>query len=291
VRGNFRYTDVNVDGKALQLAVDGRADTKIQELALRLVRPPNDRGYVDSFESKLYRSDIEGLTTLTASVGVTRRTLEQHDQTAWHAVFYVDDQRAGGEPVESSHALHLEYERTWRKVDSLVAPTRGFVVSSRVGGGPPGVSTRGYGRAVVQYASYHPLDAANTINLRAEAGAVLATARDGIPSALLFRTGGDTTVRGYAFESLGVKTGDATLGGRYYAIASAEAIHYFSPLWGLAAFVDAGNAGDDSSSLKPVLGYGAGLRIRSPIGPLRFDVAYGQETSEVRVHMSVGLSF
>jgi translocation and assembly module TamA len=132
---------------------------------------------------------------------------------------------------------------------------------------------------------------ATALEFRAEAGAVIAPTRDGIPSALLFRTGGDTTVRGYEFDSLGVQQGDATVGGRYYALASIEAVHWFATTWGLAAFVDAGNAGDDAAGLRPVYGYGAGLRIRSPIGPFRFDVAYGQETQQVRVHLSVGLSF
>lgn len=291
VRGNFRYSDANVNGKAMQLSIDGRADAKIQELSLRLVRPPNDDGYIDSFETKAERSDIEGLETITASVGLTRRTLEERNHTVYRAFYYEDDQRPEGAPAIRSHALHLEYERTWRNVDHLIAPTRGYVLSGRLGGGPPGVSTRTYGRAILQVAAWQPLGQDSTLDLRAEAGAVAATSRDGIPSALLFRTGGDTTVRGYAFDSLGVKRGAATVGGRYYAIGSIEAIRYFSPLWGIAVFVDAGNAGDDWRSLGPVLGYGAGVRVRSPIGPLRLDVAYGQETRQARLHMSVGLAF
>jgi translocation and assembly module TamA len=33
-------------------------------------------------------------------------------------------------------------------------------------------------------------------------------------------------VRGYAFDSLGVKLGNAIVGGRYYAVGSAEAIRW-----------------------------------------------------------------
>jgi len=36
---------------------------------------------------------------------------------------------------------------------------------------------------------------------------------------------------------------------------------------------------------------GAGVRVRTPLGPFRLDVAYGQQTSEVRLHFSVGLAF
>ncbi len=291
IRGNFRYSDVDIDHEATQMTVDGRADSKIQNLSLRFVRPPNDDRYIDSAEAKVERSDIEGLQTLTASAGITRQTVDERNHTAYRIFYYEDDQHPAGGDTIRSHALNLELERTWRNVDDLIAPTRGYVVSTRIGGGPPGVSTRAYGRGIVQYASWHPVGRVSTINLRAEAGVVAAKSRDGIPSALLFRTGGDTTVRGYAFESLGPQVADATVGGRYYALASAEAIRYFTPLWGLALFVDAGNAADDVSSLRPVFGYGTGLRVKSPIGPLRVDIAYGQETGKVRLHMSVGVSF
>jgi len=60
---------------------------------------------------------------------------------------------------------------------------------------------------------------------------------------------------------------------------------------GIAAFVDAGNATDSLARFSPAVGYGAGLRLKTPIGPFRFDVAYGEKTQEVRIHFSVGLSF
>ena len=50
-------------------------------------------------------------------------------------------------------------------------------------------------------------------------------------------------------------------------------------------------ADDAGKSSAPVLGYGFGLRVRSPIGPLRVDLAYGQDTRDLRLHMSVRLSF
>jgi hypothetical protein len=82
--------------------------------------------------------------------------------------------------------------------------------------------------------------------------------REGIPSTFLFRTGGDQTVRGYAFESLGVRQGDAVLGGRYLFIGSIEYTHWFAPAWGLAVFADGGNAWD-TGSFDPVYGLGGGV--------------------------------
>jgi translocation and assembly module TamA len=39
------------------------------------------------------------------------------------------------------------------------------------------------------------------------------------------------------------------------------------------------------------VGYGIGARLRTPIGPFRLDLAYGQAVQSLRLHLSVGLSF
>jgi translocation and assembly module TamA len=291
IRGSFRYSDMNFDHRALQMSVEGGADVKVQNLSLRFVRPPTADGHLDAFGAKIERTDIEGLETRTGVLGVRRQTLDERDHTAYGVAFYEDDQHPDGAPAQRSRALYFDFARTWRIVDDLIDPTRGYVLNAQLGAAPPGVSTRSFGRAIAKFAAWVPLDPASSIEFRAEAGAVIAPSRNGIPSVLLFRTGGDTTVRGYAFDSLGVQQGDATVGGRYYALASIEAVRWFTESWGLAAFVDTGNANDDLAQFRPVYGYGAGLRVKSPIGPFRMDVAYGQETQQVRVHLSVGLSF
>jgi translocation and assembly module TamA len=136
-----------------------------------------------------------------------------------------------------------------------------------------------------------PVGRASELQFRAEGGVVLAPSRDGIPSTLLFRTGGDNTVRGYAFDSLGVQDGDAVVPGRYYAVANVDAIRWIGESWGVAAFVDAGNAIDSLTAVHLALGYGLGARVRTPLGPFRLDVAYGEDVHKVRVHFSVGLTF
>jgi translocation and assembly module TamA len=88
-----------------------------------------------------------------------------------------------------------------------------------------------------------------------------------------------------------VREGDATLPGRYYALASLEGVHWFNDYLGGALFVDAGDAFDQLRDARNAAGYGAGARVRTPIGPLRLDLAYGQRTRAVRVHFSAGLAF
>ena len=290
-RGNVSYRDVNLDGRGLQMLIEGRLETKIQSASVRFTQPPNDAHWIGTYSAGAERTDIEGLITRTVTVGTRWHTVEERNERALSATYYLDEQQPSGEEWQRSHAVYAEVERYWRRTDSLIAPTTGWMASLQGGGGIPGVSTRGFGRVIGRFASWHPLTPKDDLEFRAQAGAVLAESSDGIPSALLFRTGGDTTVRGYAFESLGVQSGDTVLPGRYYAVFNAEATHWIREAWGIAAFVDAGNATDTLSDTHLALGYGLGLRVRSPLGPFRVDLAYGQDVHKVRLHLSVGLTF
>jgi translocation and assembly module TamA len=285
------YQDLDINGEALRFYADARLETKVQNANVRFVRPPNALGWQDSILGGIERTDIEGLVTHTASIVVRREGIDERNTPAFSAGYFIDEQQPTDGDSMRSHALYGEAQYTWRRTDSLLLPTKGWMANVTGGGGIPGVSTEGFGRVVGKIAYWLPLGHSDELYLRGEGGAVLARSRDGIPSVFLFRTGGDTTVRGYAFESLGVQQDGATVGGRYYGVASAEITHWFTPSWGIATFIDAGNATDSLHSFTLDYGYGVGGRVRTPIGPFRLDLAYGQEVHQVRVHFSVGLSF
>jgi translocation and assembly module TamA len=157
--------------------------------------------------------------------------------------------------------------------------------------GVPGLSSESFVRVVALSQAWYPIDRLTGLVLRGEAGAVVGASRENVPSVLRFRTGGDTSVRGYAYQSLGVQFGDGIVAGRYYALASAEIVRWVNETIGIAAFVDAGDAADGLDAFRFALGYGVGARIRTPVGPFRVDLAYGERTREVRLHFSVGLAF
>jgi translocation and assembly module TamA len=141
---------------------------------------------------------------------------------------------------------------------------------------------------------YWPLGGSWYTQLRVEAGQVFTGDSVGIPDPLLFRAGGDESVRGYAYRTLGPQRDGAVSSGRVLLTTSAELAHPISQnlqnLW-WAMFIDAGNAADTWHSYEPVLGYGLGIRYRSPVGPLRVDLAYGEEVQKFRIHLSVGIAF
>ncbi len=290
-RGNVSYRDVDVNKHALQMYIDARVESKLQNASLRFVQPPGANGWSPSVFGRVERTDISGLVTETAVAGVRMSSLDERNQWQYGAAYYVDRQLPQDQPVQDSNALYVDVERAWRRVDDLIAPTKGWIAIAQAGVGVPGVSSRSFQRVILRYGLWEPISKEWSFTARAEGGAVFASSRNDIPSALLFRTGGDTTVRGYAFESLGLKQGDSTLPTRYYFASSVEATRWITDAWGIATFVDAGNAFDDAADFKVVVGYGVGARVRTLIGPFRLDVAYGQESRQVRVHFSVGIAF
>ncbi|HMU18020.1 MAG TPA: BamA/TamA family outer membrane protein, partial [Thauera aminoaromatica] len=183
---------------------------------------------------------------------------------------------------------------TWKKraVDNLLDPSRGYVLEFQVGGGSKTLfSDQDFLRFYSRVARYQPVRGTDVFILRGEAGVTLADSREGVPQDFLFRTGGAQSVRGYDYQSLGVKEGDATVGGRYLATASAEYVRWFRPQWGAAVFVDAGDAADTRADYDLRVGYGVGARWRSPAGPLAIDLAWGHQERSLRLHFGVAVAF
>ncbi len=290
-RSSIGWRDVDLMGAGRRLSAEAKIESFLQSLTAGLEFPAGNDGWANSLDATLARTDLQNLVTRGITLGATRRRLDERRQPAYGLSYYYEESVTEDAPRETAYATMARYEYTRRTVDDLLFPRSGAVAALKLGAGLPGVSTRTFGRAVAQVAWFHPFSLRDDFQLRAEGGAVLAGSSTGIPQALLFRTGGDTSVRGYDFQSLGVKKGNAVVGGRYYALTSAEYTHWFSDSWGVAAFIDAGNAVDNWSHMRFALGYGVGIRVRSPVGPFRLDVAYGRDTDEFRVHFSVGLAF
>ncbi|HNU11994.1 MAG TPA: BamA/TamA family outer membrane protein [Rubrivivax sp.] len=186
---------------------------------------------------------------------------------------------------------------TFRHLDSILLPTEGYTLALQGGLGRShgsasrsGPFARTYGRLTV----YQPLGQSWYGQARIELGQVFLPQGVAAPESQLFRAGGDDSVRGYGYRTLGPVTNGVVGSGPVLATGSIEFARPFiasmPSLWG-AVFVDAGRAGHSFRNLNPALGYGVGIRWRSPVGPLRLDIAYGQEVQHFRLHFSVGIAF
>lgn len=125
---------------------------------------------------------------------------------------------------------------------------------------------------------------------RASIGITLVDSIDSLPPSLRFYTGGDSTIRGYRYKSIGTAdTSGAIIGGRYLVVESIEVERILDENWSLAAFWDGGTATDDLS-LDYHQGIGGGIRFRLPFGQIRLDVASAvtKEGKPMRIHLAVG---
>jgi len=282
----------NILDRGMRLKLDARLETARQTGLAELAWPRNATGYENSLGVQLKQEDIEGQETRSTLL-VAKRTRTRGQIEATLSLQYQTETQEIGDVVSArNQALVANYAWTQRTVERAFYPRRGYVLTLQGGGAAAALlSDTSFIRLYGRHTQYFRAGDNGRLILRGELGSVLADTRDGIPTDFLFRAGGDNSVRGYAYESLGRTLEGGVASVRYLATGSVEYNYFFGRDWGMALFVDAGDAADSPGNLSPVFGYGVGARYRSPVGPVNLDLAYGEATDEFRLHFSLGVSF
>lgn len=291
-RAQAGFTHYNTFQPGWQSNSKFKIDGKQQSLDTELAFLPEPDGWRNRIGAEANRTDVQGLVTQRLGLSGSRAWRTPRMERDITLKLQAEEQRVENIRTDHLQALSLNYSWTRRRVDDLLRPRDGYLINLQLGGAAETLLStrsfvRGYGRGIYIL----PLGKADRLHLRAEAGAVWADSRDGIPSEFLFRAGGDQSLRGYAYQSLGLREGSAILGARYLAIASIEYQHDFTAEWGGAAFIDSGNAADRLADYRAVQGYGVGVRWFSPAGSLNFDIARASETGKLRFHFTIGARF
>jgi translocation and assembly module TamA len=107
-----------------------------------------------------------------------------------------------------------------------------------------------------------------------------------------FFVGGDSSVRGYSFNSRGPRNSDGdVVGGDSKLVGSVELEYSLNDKWGLAVFYDTGSAFNIvTEDINYIHGAGVGIRRYTLIGPIKLDLAsrVGDSNNRLRIHLSVG---
>ena len=194
--------------------------------------------------------------------------------------------------AEDSTTLLVVPGISWQKVvaDDPLRPTRGWSALLELRGTHTAVSDTSFIQARSRTSAVYGLPWDDRLLGRVEVGATAVTDFSVLPPTYRFFAGGDTSIRGYAFEELGPKDAqDRVVGGRYLLVGSLEYEHALNDKWSIATFVDAGNAYDKFKEGVKV-GVGAGIRWQTPVGPLRVDlgVPLRDKSTLFRVHVRFG---
>lgn len=291
-RGELSYADNNFLDRALRLNAGLRIEQKRQTLSTGIDSVPDRMGHWYSAAAVVDRTFIQDLETIRQKVGIGRNQLSGKYETRLALNWQREDRDPRGGVHQINQTLALDGLLRYRSIDDPLFPRDGSVTELRVGGGSQQLfSDQDFLRTYVRHQFWYPVGKRDVLFLRGEAGYTFAPSRFGIPQEYLFRAGGIQSVRGYAFNRLGVREGSAVVGGRVMATGTVEYNHWFMRNWGAAVFADVGDAADTFGQLSPVVGYGGGIRWRSPVGPLAVDLARGHRDGKLRLHFSIAVAF
>jgi translocation and assembly module TamA len=272
-------------------------DKDLQSLSLNLLAPPDSSQWRWNTSAKFDREKLFDVPLQSQRWRAGRTQLGERIDRSYFAQYDSADLQGDLQPQRQS--ISANYGWTWRNFDSLPFPNRGLGVGIELGSGVTlGDQHEPYVRWLVKGLGLMPLSPSmGRVALRADVGSVVSRDTANLPATQLFWTGGDNSVRGYPSNSIGVTDANgANVPGRYLAAGSVE---WQRPIlrkgqateWESALFVDAGAVSNDMGQLKPKIGYGVGARWRSPVGPVRIDLAYALGLRKLRLHLNVGFTF
>ena len=265
--------------------------------------------------STLYQIPLPGRNNHSLNFGITYRNentktsqsktlrLAANDSQVWRGwtrtiglQFLTGDFKVA-EIKGSTTLLYPEISLAKKRADDFIFPRKGWSLTMAARAGQKGVlSDTSFAQVIADAKWIHGIGDNSRFIARGSVGYTRVDDFSKLPPELRFFAGGDRSIRGYAFQTIGPYQLFAddpvpkVIGGKQLLVASAEYEYYFTPKWGAAAFVDAGDAfsGKDFD-LK--IGTGLGLRWRSPVGLVRVDLGTpvgDPYASGVELHIVIG---
>lgn len=201
-----------------------------------------------------------------------------------HEEFRIEDQN------ETADLLIPGTSLTKTRADDVLYPTRGWRLFGRISGASTAVlstetflqldlqgkwiSTIGPGRLLAKFGF----------------GTTLVEDITELPASIRYFTGGDQSIRGYQYQSLGPENERGeVIGGKHLITAAIEYDFNVRENWKLAVFYDTGNAFNELNDLELKESVGLGVRWLSPIGPIRVDLASAlDDDNKLRFHITMG---
>jgi translocation and assembly module TamA len=298
VEAAFRHRDLLDRGFDLQSSI--RAGEKRQIGYADVYLPPGLFGlpkfgqtpFRDSVGVLVEHNTIENLRITRFAVAAYRHFKLDWWETRPGISYQIERAYPEGSVRRTKRALAPLIATTWRNVDDLFDPKKGGVLNVQFAAATKAIaSSQDFFKAYAQYQHWFSITSRDQILLRTELGWTWAESREGIPEDFLFRAGGSRSNRGYSYQSLGVREGNAVVGGRYIATATAEFVHWLNDQWGAAVFTDIGDAADTRADWQTNVSYGVGARYKTPAGPFALDLAYAQRERRFRLSFSVTVAF
>ncbi len=296
-RFTLEYRDLNVFDRGQEFRSELHLSGRLQNLGAEYRLP--DATDIDSFtglQVNLKREDVTTYTTQNYSIELDRtRSFRQGRLGTVYIRLEQDNSTIATQPLHSRLVLPgIRFSE--KRYDNLIRPTKGhsYTIDLRGTHQALGANNR-FIQAVAEGSLLLPLPWRLTLVTRAKAGATFQNEAVGnLPVSYRFFAGGDRSVRGYSYQSLGpVNAFGQVIGGRDILVGSLELDRALFTNWGAAVFYDAGNAFNSFGDFRLVKGAGVGVRYFTVVGALRLDLArqLGVPQPGYRIHLTVGFAF
>lgn len=232
-------------------------------------------------------------TTLQGFVGLSYAHLRGEVREVLSIRYQNDDYQVAAD-TGVSHLTQAIASWTFSDADNRLFATRGIGGVLEMRGAVDGVgSTASFFRAWTSLKAIRALSTRIRGTVKADVGWISTEQFRELPPSIRFFAGGDRSIRGYDYQSLGPvnENGDVT-GGNSLLTGTVELEYRLLDKWAGAVFFDAGNALRDFRG-QVATGTGFGVRWISPVGLVRVDVGFGllKEGDPVRLHLSIGPDF
>ncbi len=311
LRGGIERRWINLRGHKLKLEAIVAARLKTVSTLYQIPLPgPDNHSF--NFGANFRDENTDTSTSKTLGLAATDSSLWRGWTRTLGLKFLTGDFEVANIPG-STTMLYPEMSLARKKADDPIFVRRGWSLTLAARAGQKGfVSDTSFAQVSADAKWIRGIGDHARFIARGSLGATKVDDFDKLPPELRFFAGGDRSIRGYAFQTIGTPLPDdqiaaaharcaafpkrtcqtLVIGGKNLAVASAEYEYYFKPNWGIATFIDTGDAFSSFASYHQKIGTGFGVRWRSPVGMVRADLGFPVNKratdSTIELHIVIG---
>ncbi|MDK6725312.1 autotransporter assembly complex family protein [Neisseria mucosa] len=295
--GRIGYDYYNLFNKGYIGSVVWDMDKYETTLAAGISQPRNSEGKYWTTNTSYNRSTTQNLEKRSLTSGIWRVRDRNGIESRLGIEFITEDRKVPDTNYDlgRSHATMLTASWKRQNIETELRPENGYYLDGKIGATLGNfLSSTAMARATARAGYFYTPEnkKLGTFIVRGQAGYVYAREGEDVPSSLMFRTGGASSVRGYELDSIGLAgPNNSVLPDRALLVGSLEYQFPITKSISGAVFHDVGDAAGNFKRMSMKHGTGLGVRWFSPVAPFSFDVAYGHQDKKIRWHISLGTRF
>ena len=295
--GRIGYDYYNLFNKGYIGSVVWDMDKYETTLAAGISQPRNSEGKYWTTNTSYNRSTTQNLEKRALTSGIWRVRDRNGIESRLGIEFITEDRKVPDTNYDlgRSHATMLTASWKRQNIETELRPENGYYLDGKIGATLGNfLSSTAMARATARAGYFYTPEnkKLGTFIVRGQAGYVYAREGEDVPSSLMFRTGGASSVRGYELDSIGLEgPKNSVLPDRALLVGSLEYQFPITKSVSGAVFHDVGDVTSNFKNMSMQHGTGVGVRWFSPVAPFSFDVAYGHQDKKLRWHISLGTRF